>query len=279
VELTIQSPDGDRAAHRRTNLRELTREIANRHWSHAFHVLVDDLGGEFRRFGAVDAFIGNLPLPFANGCLVLNETDPRDLDEAISWIEAAYVPFQVRVDENVLSPVSQMIASHALAREPEAMPAMVLKPIPQIPAPAPGVTVERGTVDTYDYFVALLVASGIAAEWAAQIFPERLIDEAGMAYFLARLDGRFVGISVAVQTGESGGIYSVATLSDARRHGVGTAVTWAAVNAIREWGCDAAVLQSSVMGYPVYRSMGFEEVVRYVRFNPAGQGDATQASQ
>ncbi len=56
---------------------------------------------------------------------------------------------------------------------------------------------------------------------------------------------------------------------------VGTAVTWAAVNAIRDWGCGAAVLQSSVMGYPVYRAMGFEEVVRYVRFTPANNQPRT----
>jgi GNAT superfamily N-acetyltransferase len=75
-------------------------------------------------------------------------------------------------------------------------------------------------------------------------------------------------MSIAVRTGESGGIYSVATLESARRRGVGTAVTWAAVDAIREWGCTAAVLQSSEMGYPVYRAMGFAEVTRYTRYLP-----------
>jgi GNAT superfamily N-acetyltransferase len=247
----------------------MTREIANRHWSDAFEVLVADLGGDFRRYGAVDAFLGNLPLPFANGCLVLNEANPADLDAAIEWVESGKVPFQVRVDESVLRPMIEVIERHALVRDPEAMPAMVLRPIPEIPDPAPGVAVERIDHRGYDEFVALLVASGIAAEWATRIFPSRLIDTPDTAYLLARLDGRPVGISVAVHTGESGGIYSVATLEDARRRGVGTAVTWAAVKAIRDWGCAAAVLQSSVMGYPVYRAMGFEEVVRYVRFTPA----------
>ena len=232
-------------------------------------MLVADLGGEFRRYGAVDAFLGNLALPFANGCLVLTESNPADLDKAIAWIETGNVPFQVRVDENVLQPLAEVIERHALVRDPEVMPALVLRPIPEIPASAPGVAIERIDMNTYGAFVALLVASGIGAAWATQIFPSRLLDTPDIAYFLARLDGRAAGISVAVQTGESGGIYSVATLEDARRRGVGTAVTWAAVKQIRDWGCDAAVLQSSVMGYPVYRAMGFEEVVRYVRFMPA----------
>jgi GNAT superfamily N-acetyltransferase len=253
----------------------MTREIANRHWSDAFEDLVADLGGEFRRYGAVDAFLGNLPLPFANGCLVLTEADPADLDHAISWVKAGQVPFQVRVDESVLRPLSEEIGRHALVRDPEVMPALVLRPIPQIPAPGAGLAVERVARGTYGAFVGLMVASGISAEYATQIFPERLIEANEAIYFLARLEGRAVGISVAVRTGESGGIYSVATLPNARRCGVGTAATWAAVKAIREWGCDSAVLQSSVMGYPVYRAMGFEEVVRYVRFMPASSPPRT----
>ena len=254
----------------------MTREIANQHWSDAFRALVADLGGEFRRYGSVDAFLGNLPLPFANGCLVLNETDPADLDEAITWVEAGKVPFQVRLDENVLPPLAEAIEGRGLVRDLEVMPAMVLRPIPEIPAPAPGVTVECINRDTYGTFLALLVASGIAADWATQIFPERLIDSSDTAYFLARLDDRAVGISVAVLTGASGGIYSVAALEDARRRGVGTAVTWAAIEQIRDWGCDAAVLQSSAMGFPVYRAMGFEEATRYVRFTPANSQPQTE---
>ena len=249
--------------------RPLTREIANRHWSDAFEALVDDLGGEFRRFGAVYAFLGNLPLPFANGCLVLDDADPNDLDAAVTWVESGHVPFQVRVDDTVLSRLARTIAERGLVEEPPPMPAMVLHPIPDPPAPAPRVTVSAVQPDTYEDFLGILVASGISAKWAPLIFPRRWIGLEGQRYFVAQLDDRPVGISVAVHTGESGGIYSVATIEEARRRGVGSAVTWAAVAAIRDWGCTSAVLQSSGMGYPVYRAMGFEEVTRYVRFNPA----------
>ena len=115
----------------------------------------------------------------------------------------------------------------------------------------------------------MMVASGISAEYATRIFPARLIDMSHTAYFVATLEGERVGISTAVRTGPSGGIYSVATVERARRRGVGSAVTWAAVDAIRDWGCSAAVLQSSEMGYPVYRAMGFRQVTRYRRFGPA----------
>ncbi len=245
---------------------DAAHEIANRHWVDAFRDLVNDMGGEFRRFGEADTFVTSLPVPFANGCLVVNPCDAADLDSAITWVKAADVPYQVRVDEPLVAALEETLRGHGLERESIPMPAMVLSPIPVSPATAPGVSVTRVDDAGYQTFLAILVSTGIPNELAVRIFPRHLIASDNGAYFVARLDGDPAGISVAVRTGESGGIYSVATLEQARRRGVGSAVTWAAIDAIRGWGCTSAVLQSSEMGYPVYRAMGFEEVTRYVRF-------------
>jgi hypothetical protein len=88
--------------------------------------------------------------------------------------------------------------------------------------------------------------------------------------FIGRVDGRPVGSSFLTRTGSLAGIYAVGTATAARKRGVGTAVTWAAVAAAGDWGCDAVVLQASEMGYPVYVKMGFKSVVDYARFLPAG---------
>ncbi len=77
-----------------------------------------------------------------------------------------------------------------------------------------------------------------------------------------------MGTSLAIRTGEVAGVYAVGTLRDARRRGVGTAATWAAVAASRAWGCDKVVLQASEMGFPMYVDMGFRTVVRYAIFRP-----------
>ena len=249
-----------------------SHDIANRHWVDAFRDLIDDLGGEFRTFGTVASFVSSLPMAFANGCLVVEPCSVSDLDGAISWIEAARVPYQVRVDEPLLSGLQTTLAAHGLGRDALPMPAMVLSPIPAIPAAPPGVSAERVDEARYSTFITILGSTGSPEELAVRVFPRHLIANDNAAYFVARLDGEPAGISVAVRTGESGGIYSVATLEQARRRGVGTAVTWAAIDAIRGWGCTSAVLQSSEMGYPVYRAMGFEEVTRYVRFVPADDG-------
>jgi GNAT superfamily N-acetyltransferase len=81
-----------------------------------------------------------------------------------------------------------------------------------------------------------------------------------------RLEGRPVGATLAIRTGDVGGVYAVETLPEARRRGVGTAVTWACVAAARAWGCRTVVLQASDMGLPVYLAMGFRTVVGYAEY-------------
>lgn len=85
--------------------------------------------------------------------------------------------------------------------------------------------------------------------------------------FTVRLEGRPAGASLAIRTGAVAGVYAVGTLEAARRRGVGTAATWAAVAAGRA-GCDMVMLQSSEMGYPMYEAMGFRTVGRYATFKP-----------
>jgi len=248
-------------------------EIANRHWVDAFRDLIKDLQGEFRSFGTIATFVSSLPMPFANGSLVVEPCSAADLHDAISWVEAAGVPFEVRVDEPLVSDVQATLDAHDLERDPVPLPAMVLSPIPSIPAAAPGVSMGRVDQAGYGTFIQLVGSTGIPEELGVRVFPEHLVSSDHAAYFVAALDGEPAGISLAWRTGESGGIYSVATLESARRRGVGTTVTWAALDAIRAWGCTSAVLQSSEMGYPVYRAMGFVEVTRYIRFVPR-EGDA-----
>ena len=76
-----------------------------------------------------------------------------------------------------------------------------------------------------------------------------------------------MGTSVAIRSDSASGVYNVLTLERARRRGVGTALTWAAVAAGKAWGLDTIVLQSSPMAESMYRAMGFRLVAPYAVFS------------
>lgn len=248
--------------------------LANDHWVAAYRALIDDLRGEWREFGTVHAFLGGVPLPFANGCLVLDPGTPSDLAAAIEWVADEGVPYRVRIDRERGAEVMGVPLEHGLIRDPEPMPGMVLRPIPEIPAPAAGVSARRVDAASYDTFLEVLAATGLPVEWASISFPRRLVDEPDTAMFIGYLEDTPAASSFVTRTGDTAGIYAVGTAEAARRRGVGSAVTWAAVGAARDWGCAAVVLQASEMGYPVYRTMGFESVVDYARFMPAETSQA-----
>jgi GNAT superfamily N-acetyltransferase len=109
------------------------------------------------------------------------------------------------------------------------------------------------------------VADGRAPGLATYL-PESFTDDPEVRVFSARVDNQPAGVSIAIRTGDVSGVYGVETRPEFRRRGVGTALSWAAVTAGREWGCDTVVLQATAAGLPVYKRMGFRTVLRYVTF-------------
>jgi len=81
--------------------------------------------------------------------------------------------------------------------------------------------------------------------------------------FLARRRGAPLATGTLVSAAGVAGLYNVGTLPDARRSGLGRLVSLAAIAAGRDAGYRVAVLQSSPLGEPVYRSIGFEERARF----------------
>lgn len=64
------------------------------------------------------------------------------------------------------------------------------------------------------------------------------------------------------------GIYCIGTVPAARGRGFGTRVTRACLVAALEDGYDVAILQSSSMGLPVYKKLGFRTVCQVGYFTP-----------
>jgi GNAT superfamily N-acetyltransferase len=89
--------------------------------------------------------------------------------------------------------------------------------------------------------------------------------ESQVAY-LARLDGKPVATSSLLLLGGVAGIYNVATLEEARGRGIGAAITQAALVDARKRGYRIAILESSTMGYSVYKRLGFVEYCKLRHF-------------
>lgn len=241
---------------------------ANRNFVASFQKLVEhNPVASARDFGGAYAFRTGLPIGLFNGCVATRAVTPAALAEAIDWVAGASVPFWVWIRTGLPAELAAVPPKHGLVLHPRPYPGMALHPIPPPPPPGSGVKVRR-VVDAADLAEhhAILVAGGATADVAERLLPPTMLADPNIALLSASLDGRPVGTALAIRSGATVGVYNVSTLPTARRRGVGSAATWAAVAVGRHWGCRLAVLQSSDMGQSIYEAMGFRTVVRYLEF-------------
>lgn len=79
----------------------------------------------------------------------------------------------------------------------------------------------------------------------------------GGEVFVAERDGVLVGASACAHFGATGWVGAVAVLPEARRGGLGRALTDVAVAWLRERGATTILLYATDMGRPVYERLGF----------------------
>lgn len=87
--------------------------------------------------------------------------------------------------------------------------------------------------------------------------------------YAALLHGMAVASASVLFAAGVAGIYGVMTVPEARRQGIGAALTLRALLDARERGFRIGVLQSTKMGVGVYRRLGFETCFPYRIYAPA----------
>jgi GNAT superfamily N-acetyltransferase len=224
-------------------------------------------GGVDRWFGPVYAFTTGSSVSLANGVIVHEPPATADLDAALDWVAAVGAPHILSIPESLADELGSAGDRRGMRRGDWLQPHMALVPVPVPPDPGPDIAVREVTdAASARGFRELLVDGGFPPADAAALFSDAFLGDDDVRAFVADLDGRPAGVAAAIRTDDVAGVYLVGTAPWARRRGVGTAATWAAVGAARDWRSPVVVLQASAMGFGVYEAMGFRTVARFAEF-------------
>ena len=215
-------------------------------------------------------YVTGLPTGAFNSIMYANLPTPARIDAAVGELHALRRRHCVEIGW-VIGPASrpadlgQQLQARGLRYMRDITPmTMTLGALPAA-APVAGLTIER-VADPAAY-EAWIDAEQRGFEAAAN-------DETGLAdlrramgighgfplhHLLGRLDGAPVATATLLPAAGIGGIYDVSTVPEARRRGIGMAMTLAALREARRLGYEIVFLQPSAMGRPLYERIGFQQ--------------------
>lgn len=255
----------------------LTPAHLDRHLAAAMGVLVEhagDAGLEVRRDQVVITAVGHGPDEFNTAWVLgLPAAPGPTLGWAQDQLASRGLPFMLQVPEEVATEVDSTLRGLGLEAG-HAAPGMVRAIPAAAPAPPRGLRVEhvRDRFALQAHVVALARGFGAVDGSAMEgVMPSSLLEDDRVVCLNGHVNGAAEPSATAISVAAEGvaGIYGVTVQESARRRGFGAAMTWAAMAAAARQGLEAAVLQASPMGHPVYERMGFSQIRTHRRYRPA----------
>lgn len=240
---------------------------ATQHYTEVFRRLARlDPRGVVEEEQGVTLIATGVPIPLFNQTVLDRPAgDPERLAARIrAFYTRAGTPGLVVADARS-APWAAAVAAAGGFPEGDPIPGMLLAPLPDPASLPPGVTVERvATVERLRVYNDTVAAGfGMPREWLAPLDAPEMLAFPDAVFYLGLLDGVPVATAMRCATHRVAGVYNIAVLPQARRRGIGAALTRHAALDGADEGCPASVLQASEEGFPVYQRMGYRHVEDY----------------
>ncbi|MFC5177850.1 GNAT family N-acetyltransferase [Nocardioides taihuensis] len=220
----------------------------------------------------VAAYCSPVPFPLFNGITGARFAPGQETDRARAVLEryvARGLPALWWTTPSTSSPaLERVLVEHGWTRED--VPGMhlpVAALVDRPPLPGVGLTTVDLTRSPEPFVSTMLAGFGMPPELAGDfgavfghLDPDRCVN------VVATVDGEPAATATGWRQAGTIGVYNVATVTDHRGRGLGSAITAAVVAIGRERGDTDAVLHASEMGRPVYERMGFAAVCTVPQF-------------
>ena len=217
-----------------------------------------------------------LPHPWFNGVLcskLPNEADVNFIDETVQYFRTKKVRTFTWWMEPHLNPLEwEPVLSKRGFGFSDDTPGMAID-LQELEASRPAIEgLEIRRVEAEEalraWAATFVNGYGLPADWelpTLQLWKQLGLD-LPMRNYLGYWNGKPVATSSLFLGGGAAGVYCVATLPEARGRGLGAALTLQPLLEARELGYRIGVLQSSKMGFKLYKTLGFRHLCQIENF-------------
>ena len=238
---------------------------AHRALESVFELLYATLDGARleRRSDLIVAICPAFPIPQFNGAWVAEDSQAAvdALPGAIAEVEAsgtrAWVQTRTGHDR------TRQAALDLGLTHTEVLPGMVMRPDELVEAPA-SIAISRIANEDADETNELLARAFEAPKELFEQFRESLRRIEEVSWYVGRVDGAIVSTGLGFTVEGVTGVFNVATPPEHRGRGYGSAVTSRVLRDAFDAGSQLAFLQTSELGYGVYRRLGFRSGEEYL---------------
>jgi ribosomal protein S18 acetylase RimI-like enzyme len=230
---------------------------------------VATLGGTVGIFSGLDYGVFNIAMLSGPVSYAAGGFDVR-LAEAARYFKQRGVRWSFWLCEDLLEPGLRRRARHSMAecglRAISHPPGMIAAALTPPKAPLPVLEVKPVTTDTLrrSFTEITSISFDIPYQVAHTVYAHERAWAGAYQGYVGLHNGRAVAIMAIVETPGAIGVYSLATHPLYRRQGFGESLFRAVLSERQQKNPGARiVLQSTDLGYPLYKRMGFREVTKF----------------